>query len=423
MDKIKIGLVGLGTVGSGVFKELYNNDKVEISKIVVKNLNKKRDIKGLENVQISDNVDDIIFDKDIKIVIEVIGGLNPAFDIIKKSIENGKHVVTANKELLAKKGEEIFEIAEKNNKVILYEAAVAGGIPIINPLKTILSNNRLTKVAAILNGTTNYILTKMEQDSADYNEVLADAQKLGYAEVDPTSDVEGYDAAYKIAILSTLAFKKRVSIDKIYREGITNIKAEDIECASDFGYKIKLIALAQIFDESKIDVRVHPMLVKNNKSLAHINFVTNAIMMQGKPIGEIMCSGPGAGEFPTAASVVGDVMTIASEINNTDIILPMMRCTHSVPAEMVDVTETENRYYLSVNAKNKIGVIEALGRAFSQNNISVSNILQKGVQDNDSANIVIITELCKEKDMQKAVSLLKNDSCVNQINSLIRVME
>ena len=423
MNKIKIGLVGLGTVGSGVFKELYNNDKVEISKIVVKNLNKKRDIKGLENVQISDNVDDIIFDKDIKIVIEVIGGLNPAFDIIKKSIENGKHVVTANKELLAKKGEEIFEIAEKNNKVILYEAAVAGGIPIINPLKTILSNNRLTKVAAILNGTTNYILTKMEQDSADYNEVLADAQKLGYAEVDPTSDVEGYDAAYKIAILSTLAFKKRVSIDKIYREGITNIKAEDIECASDFGYKIKLIALAQIFDESKIDVRVHPMLVKNNKSLAHINFVTNAIMMQGKPIGEIMCSGPGAGEFPTAASVVGDVMTIASEINNTDIILPMMRCTHSVPAEMVDVTETENRYYLSVNAKNKIGVIEALGRAFSQNNISVSNILQKGVQDNDSANIVIITEICKEKDMQKAVSLLKNDSCVNQINSLIRVME
>lgn len=423
MNKIKIGLVGLGTVGSGVFKELYNNDNVEITKIVVKNLDKKRNIKGLENVKISDNIDDIILDKDIKIVIEVIGGLNPAFDIIKKSIENGKHVVTANKELLAKKGEEIFEIAEKNNKVILYEAAVAGGIPIINPLKTIMSNNRLTKVAAILNGTTNYILTKMEQDSADYNEVLADAQKLGYAEVDPTSDVEGYDAAYKIATLATLAFKKRVSIDKIYREGITNIKAEDIECASDFGYKIKLIALAQLFSDAKIDVRVHPMLVKNNKSLAHINFVTNAIMMQGNPIGEVMFSGPGAGEFPTAASVVGDVMTIASEIDNADYILPMMRCTHSIPAEMVDITETENRYYLSVNAKNKIGVIEALGRAFSQNNISVSNILQKGVQDNNSANIVIITEICKEKDMQKAVELLKNDSCVNQINSLIRVME
>ena len=223
--KIKIGLIGLGTVGSGVFKTLKSFGNVEVVKIAVRNINKPRNIEGLDSSIVTDDAFSVVNDPNIDIVVELIGGLEPAFQLIETAIKNGKHIVTANKELLAKRGEELFKFAEENNRVILYEAAIAGGIPIIMPIKTILAGNAITRIEAILNGTTNYILTKMDVQGASYEDVLKEAQELGYAEADPTGDVEGFDAAYKITTLATLAFKKRIKIDKVYREGITKIRA------------------------------------------------------------------------------------------------------------------------------------------------------------------------------------------------------
>lgn len=423
MDKIKIGMIGLGTVGTGVLKTLSEFNHLEIVKIAVKNLQKPRNICNLNKSILTDNPYEVVNNPEIQIIIEVIGGIEPAFDLIKTAIKNGKHVVTANKELLAKHGEELMTFAENNNKVVLYEAAIAGGIPIIMPIKTILAGNKINKIAAILNGTTNYILTKMDTDGATYESVLKEAQELGYAETDPTGDVEGFDAAYKIATLSTIAFNKRINIKNIYREGISKIHAEDMQYANEFGYKIKLIALAQLDDKSNADVRVHPMLVKKTQSLAHINYVTNAILIYGHPVGEIMFSGPGAGEFPTASSVVGDVLAIATELKKTDYPLPMMRCHHSESAKMIDISETTNKYYLSINTKNNVGVIAALGKIFAQNDISVSSILQKGLRDDNTANIIVITENCLEKNMKNAIKILESDNCINKVNSLIRVME
>lgn len=423
MDKIKIGLIGLGTVGTGVLKTLSDFEQVEVTKIAVKNLNKQRNIANLDNSILTDNPYDVVKDPEIQIVIEVVGGVEPAFDLIKKAITNGKHVVTANKELLAKHGEELMNFAEQNNKVVLYEAAIAGGIPIIMPVKTILAGNKITKIAAILNGTTNYILTKMDVDGASYQNVLKEAQELGYAEADPTGDVEGFDTAYKLATLATIAFNKRINIKNIYREGISKIKAEDMKYANEFGFKIKLIALAQLDKDGNADVRVHPMLVKKSRSLAHINYVTNAVMIEGHPVGEIMFSGPGAGEFPTASSVVGDVLAIASELSKTDYILPMMRCHHSESAKMIDISETSNKYYISINTKNVVGVIATLGEIFAKNEISVSSILQKGLNEDNTANIIVITEKCLEKNLQNAIKMFESDDSIIKVNSLIRVME
>ena len=418
MKKIKIGMLGLGTVGSGVFKTLKRFDNVEIVKICVKDINRPRNIDGLDNNILTTDAYSIINNPEIDIFVEVIGGVNPAWEYISEAIKSGKHIVTANKELLAKKGKELFELAEKHNKVVLYEAAIAGGIPLIMPLKTIMAGNDITKIQAILNGTTNYILTKMDVDGASYEDVLKEAQELGYAETDPTGDVEGFDAAYKITTLATIAFNKRVDINKVYREGISKVRAEDMLQANELGYKIKLIANASINKAGEVDVRVHPTLVSKNSTLAHIDYVTNAVGMTGFPIGDILLSGPGAGEFPTASSVIGDILNIAAEIDKTDYPLPMMRCHHSQDATMIPISETYNKYYLSITAPNNTGVIGKIGSICADKNISLSSIIQKGVSDNNTADITVITELCKEADIQNAISELKD--C--KVNSLIRVM-
>ena len=417
--KIKIGLIGLGTVGSGVFKTLKNFDNIEVVKIAVKNINKPRNIEGLDNSILTDNPYEIVENPEIKIVVELIGGTDPAFDLLKKAIENGKHIVTANKELLAKKGSELFAFAEEYNKVILYEAAIAGGIPLIMPIKTILAGNKINKIEAIVNGTTNYILTKMDVQGASYEDVLKEAQSLGYAEADPTGDVEGYDAAYKIATLATITFKKRIKIENIYREGITKIHAEDMQAANDLGYKIKLIASGQIDENGNADVRVHPMLVSKKATLAHIDYVTNAVTLTGHPIGSITLSGPGAGEFPTASSVVGDILSIAAELGKSDYILPMMRCQREEDANMIDISETKNKYYLSIHANNNIGVIGKIGTICAENNISLESVVQKCVSEDNTAEITVITEIASEKAMQNAIKLIENDG--SKVKSLIRV--
>lgn len=420
-NKIKIGLIGLGTVGSGVFKTLQHFKNIEIVKIAVRNKNKKRNIENLDESIITDDPYEVVNHPDIQIVAELVGGLEPAFDLIKTAIKNGKHIVTANKELLAKKGQELFNFAEEHNKVVLYEAAIAGGIPLIMPIKTILAGNKITKIKAIVNGTTNYILTKMDVQGASYSDVLKESQELGYAEADPTGDVEGFDAAYKITTLATIAFGKRIKIENVYREGITKISPNDMIAANEMGYKIKLIASAELNSDGRADVRVHPMLVPKSKTLAHIDYVTNAVSLSGHPVGDVTLSGPGAGEFPTASSVVGDILAIASEIGKTDCVLPMMRCNHHEDAEMMDISETENKYYISITAQNSKGVIGRIGKACEENNISLASIVQKEVAGDNAAHITVITELSKEKDMQNVIKIFNEDSAITQINSLIRV--
>ena len=259
----------------------------------------------------------------------------------------------------------------------------------------------------------------MDVDGASYEDVLKEAQALGYAETDPTGDVEGFDAAYKITTLATIAFKKRIKFENVYREGITKIRREDMEKANEFGYKIKLIASASIDEEGNADVRVHPMLVSKSTMLAHIDYVTNAVEMSGHPIGSIVLSGPGAGEFPTASSVVGDILAIQAEYGTTDYMLPMMRCHHDTLAKPVKIDDTYNKYYISITAPNAIGVIAKIGTICANKNISLSSILQKGVSENNTADITVITEKCQEKLIKEVVSEL-NDCTVN---SLIRVAE
>ena len=419
--KIKVGVIGLGTVGSGVFKTLRDFENIEVVKIAVKNINKPRNIDGLDVSIITDDPYEVVNNPDVDIVAELIGGVEPAFDLIKTAIKNGKHIVTANKDLLAKHGEELFNFAEKYNRVVLYEAAIAGGIPIIMPVKTILAGNKITKIEAILNGTTNYILTKMDVQGASYSDVLKEAQELGYAETDPTGDVEGFDAAYKITTLATIAFKKRIKLENVYREGITKIRAQDMQAANDLGYKIKLIASAYLDKDGRADVRVHPMLVSKKSTLAHIDYVTNAVSLSGHPVGDITLSGPGAGEFPTASSVVGDILAIVSELGKTDYLLPMMRCLHSEDAVPLDIADTDNKYYLSINAKNNKGVIGKIGKICADNDISLASIVQRCVSDDNTADITVITELVREKNMQNAVRAFENDEVINKVNSLIRV--
>ena len=418
MNKLKIGLIGLGTVGCGVYKTIQNIDNVEIVKIAVKNINKPRSVE-VPREMLTDNPYDVVNDPSIDVVVELIGGVEPAYDYISTAIKNGKHIVTANKELLAKRGEELFILSEEYNRVVLYEAAIAGGIPIIMPIKTILAGNKINRIQAILNGTTHYILTKMDVDGASYEDVLKEAQELGYAETDPTGDVEGFDAAYKITTLSTIAFKKRIKIENVYREGITKIRKEDMAKANEFGYKIKLIATATIDENDNADVRVHPMLVSKDSMLAHIDYVTNAVAISGHPIGNIVLSGPGAGEFPTASSVVGDILAIAAEFGRTDYMLPMMRCNHTSKANPVNIDNTYNKYYISITAPNAIGVIAKIGTICANKNISLSSILQKGVSDDNTADITVITESCQEKLIKEVVNEL-NDCTVN---SIIRVAD
>ncbi|MDR1168993.1 MAG: homoserine dehydrogenase [Heliobacteriaceae bacterium] len=419
--RVKIGLIGLGTVGSGVYRTLKAFEHIEIAKIAVRDKNKPRNIPDLDQSILTENPLEVVNNPEIEIVIELIGGIEPAFGLIQTAVENGKHIVTANKELLAKHGEELFNIAEKHNRVILYEAAIAGGIPIIMPIKTILTGNNITKIEAILNGTTNYILTKMDLQGLSYEEALKEAQELGYAEADPASDVEGFDAAYKITTLATLAFKERVKLDKVYREGITKINAQDMKIANELGYKIKLTASAYFDENNNADVRVHPMLIPKQNTLAHIDYVTNAVSLTGHPIGEITLSGPGAGAFPTASSVTGDVLAIAAEIGTTDYLLPQMRCRHRKTANVINILDTENRYYLLIEAANVKGVTGKIGAICAENNISLKSFIQKDISENNTAAIVIITEKAVERDMLNAISEFKKDESIINVNNLIRV--
>ena len=418
---IKVGLLGLGTVGGGVYKILKKFPNIKITKIAAKNTDKNKDlnVKGI----LTENVMDVANDPEISIMVETIGGINPAFDAITTAIKNGKHVVTANKELIAKKGSEIFDLANKYNVSFLYEASVAGGIPIITAMKQSLAANKIKSVAGILNGTTNYILTKMEKEKIEFKDVLAEAQQLGYAEADPSSDIDGHDAAYKISILASIAFGCHVDINKIYREGISKISITDIDYASELGYKIKLIAMGNFIDNNKIDVRVHPALVPKLHPLSTINGVTNAVSVYGDAVGEVNFSGPGAGEMPTASSVVGDLLAIVKEIGKASMTLPSMRNNYNNNVQLIPIDETINSYYIRVHSIDRPGVIGSLGLICGKHGVSLSQVIQKDLLEGNIARIVLLTHQVKESAMQAAIKEMEEHESTKTIINVIRVLK
>src|SRR5438034_3336749 len=310
MAKITIGILGLGTVGTGVVKLLSSDPRFRIKWVAVRDKSKVRDV-DLSSIRVTDQPTDVVSDPEVEIVVEVAGGLEHIYESIKRAITNGKHIVTANKEMIARHGSEIFQLSHRNNVTVLFEAAVGGGIPLISTLQRGLQANQISSVAGILNGTTNYILTAMEALGQSFDDALAGAQKLGFAEADPTNDVEGFDVAYKITILASLAFGRFVDSDSVHREGITRISDLDIAMANEFGYRIKMIGLAKR-GSGCLDVRAHPMLVPLHHPLASVEGASNAIFISGSAVGEVMLVGPGAGQMPTASAVVGDLINLAS---------------------------------------------------------------------------------------------------------------
>lgn len=423
-DTITVGLLGMGTVGTSVVKILTENATdisqkvgvpVKIKKIMVRQLDKVRDIDV--DAEFTDNIDDIINDQDIDIIVEVMGGMFPAKDYIIRALTAGKHVVTANKDVVAKYGQEIFEAADQSKVDFLFEASVAGGIPIIRPLKQCLAANKISEVMGIINGTTNYMLTKMTNEGLDFDSVLAEAQAKGYAEADPTADVGGFDAARKIAILASIAFGSRVSIDDVYVEGITNISTEDIAYAKELGYVIKLLAIAKD-DERGIDVRVHPAFIPEKHPLAAVHDVFNAIYIKGDAVGETMFYGRGAGGMPTASAVVADIIDVARNIKHNA--NSRILCTCFSQKSFCPVQNTESPYYIRLLVADKPGVLAAIAGAFGAQQVSLHSVIQKR-KVNNSSELVLITYQVSDANLRLAINTIMGMSVVNKVTSVIRV--
>ncbi len=421
-NKTILGILGLGTVGTGVVSLLSGNPQFEIRSIAVRDLHKTREI-DLSLYEITDDPFNLVDDPSIEIIVEVAGGIEPAYEIVKGAMMKGKHIVTANKELIAKHGPEIFDIANRHNVTIFFEAAVGGGIPLVSTLQRGLQANRISRVAGIVNGTTNYILTKMEREQLPFAEALREAQSAGYAEADPTDDIEGRDVVYKIAILSSLAYHSPVEVEKIYCQGITQISDLDIKLAEEFGYRIKMVGLAQPDEGGMLDVRVHPMLVPVHHPLAGVEGVNNAIFISGSAVGEIMLSGPGAGRFPTASAVVGDIINIASALKLPDFARYFLPPISSRVSEVFPIERTMNAYYIRLETQDTPGVIGNLGHAFGVHGVSLHSVTQKGVSDSGAATIVLLTHIVREKQVQEALREISAQSTTRQIGVVLRVLK
>lgn len=422
---IKVAILGLGTVGSGVYKLLTEQkddfhwkigSDLEVAKILVKNINKKRE-GNIEPSLITNDWRSIIEDDEIKIVIEVMGGIEPSKTYILEALEAGKSVVTANKDLLAEYGKELFDAADKKGNDLAFEASVAGGIPIIRPLKQCLSGNNIEEILGIINGTTNYILTKMTKSQQDFNEALKEAQELGYAESDPTNDIEGYDAARKLAILASLAFHSRVTFSDVYVEGISKLSLADITYAKELGYTVKLIGTARNTDEG-VEARVHPMFIPNLHPLAAVNDSFNAVFVKGNAVGETMFFGRGAGQMPTASAVVGDVIDVARNIVNNCTGRIACTCFYSNPVK--NIKEIKTKYYLRLQVKDKPGVLASIAGVFGNHDVSLATVIQKHRSEN-MAEIVVITDYVLEKHIRDALQIINGLSIVTEISALIRV--
>ena len=422
--KIYAAILGAGTVGTGVYKlcQSMKDDVISkmgaelvVKKVLVRNLDKDRD--PIDRELLTDNWKDIIEDKDIEIVIELMGGTTPAKQYILEALEAGKQVVTANKDLLAEHGEEVMGMADKMHADLQFEAAVAGAIPIIRPLKQSMAGNNITEIIGIVNGTTNYILTKMTESGMNYKDALAKATELGYAEADPTADVEGYDAGRKMAIMSSIAFNSRVTFNQVYTEGITKITAEDIKYAKEFGYVIKLLGLARNTPDG-IEVKVHPMLIDENHPLATVRDSFNAVFVHGEASDDTMFMGRGAGQMPTASAVMGDIIDVCRNIVHGSCGKIGCSCYKELPVK--DISETKSKFFLRIEALDKQGVLANIASVLGNNDVSIAQVVQKSRKDG-VAELVIITDVVAEKNFNDAMTVFNGLSVVKEIAGVIRV--
>ena len=420
---IRAALLGFGTVGTGVYKVLEKQkeemipklgSQLEISKILVRNLQKAAS--KVKNPEIlTNNWDEIVKDPEIDIVIELIGGIEPARTYILDALNAGKHVVTANKDLIAAHGKELLDAAQANHVDFLFEAAVAGGIPIIRPLKECLAGNHMAEVMGIVNGTTNFILTKMTQDGMEFKDALALATELGYAEADPTADIEGLDAGRKVAILASVAFNSRVVFDDVYIEGITKITAKDIKYAKEMGCDIKLLGVAKNTEDG-VEAYVCPMLIPSSHP---VNDSYNAVFVNGDAVENAMFYGRGAGELPTASAVVGDLFEIVRNIQANCCARIGCTCYKELPVKKM--ADTCNRYFMRLIVEDRCGVLAEMTAVFAKYGVSVAQIIQKAARDEGSAEVVVITAKVREGDFRTAMEELSGRTSVRKISSMLRV--
>jgi homoserine dehydrogenase len=431
MKKITVGLIGWGTVGSGVVKTLLENAAViesrlgvpiELRRVADLDLERQRPI-SLPKEMLTTRADDILEDPEIHIVIELMGGLGAAKTVICKALENGKYVVTANKALLAHAGNELFELAVKKGRAIGFEASVAGGIPLIKSLREGLAANSIRTIFGILNGTANYILTRMTDAKLSFGEALAEAQALGYAEADPTLDIEGIDTAHKLAIASAIAFGTPIRFEKVHIEGISGIAPLDVQFAEEFGYQLKLLAISRN-EDGRIEMRVHPTLVPRNHVLASVKGAYNAVHIEGNAVGDIMLYGMGAGMMPTGSAVVSDLIDIARDIlfNTPGRIPPLAFLPDKLQkTEIKPISDITTRYYFRFSALDRPGVLSTISGILGKHHISIAAVIQKGRHAQESVPVVMITHEALESNVRNALSEIDHLDVVLAPTSLIRI--
>ena len=427
IHEINIGLMGLGVVGGGVAATLLEQSQsisqriglpVNLKKVLVRDLAKQRDISVPAGI-ITTNPEDVLADPSIQIVVEVMGGTEPAAQYLKDALSSGKHVVTANKEAMAKYGPELLALAQQNQVNLLFEASVGGGIPIIGSLMNQLLANDIHSIRGIINGTTNFILTRMAYQHADFGPALSEAQDLGYAEADPTNDVEGFDAVYKLSILASLAFHQRVAPEDIYRQGISNLQAQDFRYAQELGYSIKPLAIATV-EQGQIRARVHPALIPVDHMLAKVDGVYNAVEVTGSQVGQVLFHGMGAGRGPTTSAVVGDLIDIGRRLQANQPPVLVIEAEQPFPVQCIDDLET--RYYIRLNVADQAGVLAQIAKILGDRSISIASVLQKDTfPEEQRAELVITTHPAREASMVEALKLVADLAVVNQVSNMLRV--
>jgi len=427
MRTVKVGLIGLGTVGSGVVEIFHRHAEdfrrragVDVELVAFADRAEERaKALGLPMDRFFTDASGVVNHPDVDIVIELIGGTGVARDVVLSALRAGKSVVTANKALMATHGQEVMEAAAAAGVDIAFEASVGGGIPIISPLKHCLVSNEIISVMGIVNGTTNYMLTRMAEDRIGYDEALAEAQAKGFAEADPTADVDGLDAAAKVAILASIAFNSRVTFDQVAAEGIRDISAQDIVYAGEMGYTIKLLAIARRVDGA-IDVRVHPTMIRSEHPLAKVNGVYNAIYVVGDSVGETMFFGEGAGSLPAASAVVGDVIDVARHIQAG--CLNLVGCTCNEQLAVRDIGDLTTEYYVRLHVHDRPGVLAAVAKIFGDQGVSLASVIQKRTVE-EGAEIVYVTHAAAERALRAALAEIERLEVVERIATVLRVEE
>ena len=423
MKTLKVGMLGCGVVGSQIARLLIENKSdltsraganLELVKVAVKNINTKRE--GISSNLLTDDAKSVVNDPEIDLIIEVIGGISPAKELILAAIKNGKSVVTANKALLAQAGAELYAAADNANVDLYYEAAVAGAIPILRPLRESLVGDQVHRIMGIVNGTTNYILTKMDESGTAFDDALKQAQQLGFAEADPTADVEAIDAASKAAILAGLAFHSRVSDSDVYREGITKITANDVKVAKAMDMVIKLLAIAELTPEGEISVRVHPALISRNHPLASVRESFNAVFVEAKSAGQLMFYGKGAGGEPTASAILGDLVAVARHKVSGGI---GPKESDYADLKIAKIGQTKTRYLIRLNVADKPGVLESVAHVFASHGVSIQTVRQTGA--GDKAELIVMTHSSTESALSETVKDLSKLPAVTDVASVLRV--